>query len=121
MIGTFAAVAALALTTPAPAGAQAAQARGLLSYEETVRCAGLTQAASELEGGESREGRSLYDAALFWSLAAIQAASASGREGRVSDAEQTRARVLAVRQLTSRNAAARAALARCRARTPRLG
>ena len=24
---------------------------GLVSYEEAVRCAGLTQAASELEGG----------------------------------------------------------------------
>ena len=32
---------------------QAAPSAGLVSYEEAVRCAGLTQAASELEGGES--------------------------------------------------------------------
>ena len=58
---------------------QQAPAAGLVSYEESVRCAGLTQAASELEGGESAEGRSLYDAALFWSLAAMQAAPVSRR------------------------------------------
>lgn len=119
MIGTIAALAVFAAIAPAQAGSQAAPAR-LLSYDDTVRCAGLTQAASELEGGESAEGRSLYDAALFWSLAATQAASASGREARASDADQTRARVLAVRQLTAAEAEARAVLARCRARTPNL-
>ena len=44
---------------------QAAPSAGLVSYEEAVRCAGLTQAASELEGGESAQGRRLYDAALY--------------------------------------------------------
>ena len=29
-------------------------ARPILSYEAVLRCAGLTQAASEIEGGESR-------------------------------------------------------------------
>jgi hypothetical protein len=52
-------------------GAQAAPVQPL-PYEEAVRCAGLTQAASELEGGESGEGRALYDAALYWSLTATQ-------------------------------------------------
>ena len=46
---------------------QAAPSVGLVSYDEAVRCAGLTQAASELEGGESAQGRQLYDAALYWS------------------------------------------------------
>lgn len=90
------------------------------SYDETVRCAGLTQAASELEGGESREGRSLYDAALFWSLTAIQAAEAAGRPPPVAEADQTRARIRAVRELSRGDAAARAELGRCRARAPRL-
>ena len=97
----------------------------LISYDEAVRCAGLTQAASELEGGESGEGRALYDAALYWSLAAGQAAQASGRDPVASDADQTRARILAVRQLSARRepgvAEARAALQRCRRRTPDLG
>ena len=60
-------------------GGQASAAPQALSYDEVVRCAGLTQAASELEGGESREGRALYDAALYWSLTAIQGAQTANR------------------------------------------
>ena len=93
----------------------------LISYEAAVRCAGLTQAASELEGGESTQGRSLFDAALYWSLAAGQAAQAAGRSPVVADADQTRARILGVRQLNADSAEARAELDRCRARTPNLG
>lgn len=93
----------------------------LLPYEEVVRCAGLAQAASELEGGESREGRALYDAALYWSLTAVQAAQAAGRSTAATEADQTRARIRAVRELTADDAAARAALQRCRQRTPALG
>lgn len=91
------------------------------SYDEAVRCAGLTQAASELEGGESGEGRSLYDAALYWSLTAVQMAQAAARPPAVAEADQTRARIRAVREISSRDAAARADLDRCRARTPELG
>lgn len=94
---------------------------GLISYEETVRCAGLAQAASELEGGESTDGKSLFDVALYWSLAAGQAATASGKAPAVADADQNRARILAVRQLNSGDDTARADLRRCRARTPDLG
>jgi hypothetical protein len=98
------------------------QARpALISYEEAVRCAGLTQAASEVEGGESQAGKALFDAALYWSLAAGQAAEASGKAATVADADQTRARILAVQQLNAENADARADLQRCRARTPDLG
>ena len=92
-----------------------------LPYDEVVRCAGLTQAASELEGGETGEGRTLYDAALYWSLNATQSANAAGRTTAVAEAEQTRARIRAVRELSTNNAEARAGLQRCRARTPRLG
>lgn len=93
----------------------------VMPYVEVVRCAGLTQAASELEGGESREGRALFDAALYWSLAASQAADVGGRTLTQADADQTRARILAVRQLGSANTEARAELAACRRRTPNLG
>ncbi|RZJ01661.1 MAG: hypothetical protein EON90_02505 [Brevundimonas sp.] len=92
-----------------------------LPYEETLRCAGLTQAASELEGGESAEGRALSDAALYWSLTAIQQAQVAGRSPAQAEAEQTRARLRAVRELTTDDAAAKASLQRCRARTPNLG
>ena len=118
MFAIFAATTvAFAVQTAAPAVRPAT----LTSYEEAVRCAGLTQAASELEGGESTEGRTLFDAALYWSLAASQAAQASGRNATASDADQTRARIVAVQQLNTDNAEARAALQRCRQRTPDLG
>jgi len=93
----------------------------LISYDDAVRCAGLTQAASELEGGESPDGKSLFDTALYWSLASGQAAQAAGRDPAAADADQTRARVLAVRQLNTGDGEARATLQRCRARTPDLG
>jgi hypothetical protein len=93
----------------------------LVSYPEAVRCAGLTQAASELEGGESARGRQLFDAALYWSLAAMQAARASNRNEAAAEAEQTRARITAVQQLNGDGQAAEAALAQCLRRTPDLG
>lgn len=124
MIGIIAALATFATvaTGPGHSRSQAIQAEPAwrMSYVETVRCAGLTQAVSELAGGESPEGRALYDVALFWSLTAIQAAAAQGRDEALSDNDQTRARVLAVRQLTTDDPEARETLARCRTRTPNL-
>lgn len=99
----------------------AAQTEQAPSYDEAVRCAGLTQAASELEGGESGEGRSLYDAALYWSLTAMQLAQAAARPTEAAEADQTRARIRAVRELSARDDGARADLQRCRSRTPDLG
>lgn len=117
--------AALALAqTSAPIQAQVpaqTPVARLVSYDEAVRCAGLTQAASELEGGESRYGRSLYDAALYWSLAAMQAATVAGRDPDGAELEQTRARLDAVRRLSAGDSEARAALQRCRQKAPRLG
>ena len=93
----------------------------LLPYDEVVRCAGLAQAASELEGGESAEGKALSDAALYWSLTAGQAAVTAGKTPAAADADQARARIQAVRELNAGNADARADLTRCRQRTPDLG
>lgn len=109
--------AALLLTLVAPQ----AGGEGLMSYQETVRCAGLAQAASELEGGESPRGRILFDAALYWSLASGQAASASGRPAASADADQTRERIAAVRDLSAQTNGAPAALEACLRRTPDLG
>ena len=111
----------LALALFAQVAAPAIPEPRVIPYVEVVRCAGLTQAASELEGGESPEGRSLFDAALYWSLAASQAALASGRSTVDADADQTRARILAVRQLESASTGAQGDLAACRRRTPDLG
>ncbi|MEH6665587.1 MAG: hypothetical protein V7678_12095 [Brevundimonas sp.] len=97
------------------------QAASLTGYDTAVRCAGLTEAASELEGGETPRGRMLFDAALYWSLAVGQAADAAGRPPAVSDNDLTRARIRAVRELTGGDPAAREALSRCLDRTPDLG
>jgi hypothetical protein len=81
-------LAAAAITLLSFSGAQAAAAPAPLrvqNLDQVIRCAGLTQAASELEGGESGDGRALYDAALFWSLTAIQAGQAARRPRRYRD------------------------------------
>lgn len=93
----------------------------LTGYDDAVRCAGLTQAASELEGGETARGRLLFDAALYWSLATGQAADAAGRAPQISDNDQTRDRIRAVHELSRGDAAARGDLNRCLDRTPDLG
>lgn len=110
-----------ALALLAQAVAPVAPPTRMMPYVEVVRCAGLTQAASELEGGESAEGRRLFDAALYWSLAASQAALAGGRAPGEADSDQARARILAVRELGSASVKARIDLATCRRRTPDLG
>ena len=121
MIATIVGLLAIATAVPTVAAMQSAPNVTLISYDETVRCAGVTQAASELEGGESAEGKTLSDAALYWSLAATQAAQASNRDPDIADADQNRARIRAVQQLNASDADAKAALQRCRARTPNLG
>ena len=111
----------IAVVTAALAVLGPPQTTRLVSYDEAVRCAGLTQAASELEGGESADGRALYDAALYWSLAAMQAATASGRNPIAAENDQTRARVDSVKRLSANEAEARAGLQQCRRMTPNLG
>ena len=97
------------------------QTAPLTGYDSAVRCAGLTEAASELEGGESARGRRLFDAALYWSLAASQAGDASGRTLSAIDADLTRARIRAVREFAAGETAAQDALSDCLSRTPDLG
>ena len=50
----------------------------------------------------------------------MQAGLAAGKTSQAADADQTRARIQAVRQLNTGGTEARAALQRCRARTPAL-
>lgn len=115
MVLTTVLFALLVQQAPAPA------AGPRLSRAETVRCAGLTQAAAELAGGESDEGRALSDAALFWSLAAAQSGAIQGLSEVESDRELTEARVRAVQALSRSDETARRELAVCVARAPDLG
>ncbi len=97
------------------------QTQTALAYDEALRCAGLTQAASELEGGETRYGRSLADAALYWTLFAMQSAQADGRSPTQAEADQVRARLASVRRLTRGDSNARKQLQQCRQKTPQMG
>lgn len=117
MIFPALAIAILAQTAPGASG----PASSLMAYEDVVRCAGLSQAASELEGSETAAGNRMFDTALYWSLTAAQAAQAAGRDPVAADRDQTLARIEAVRRLTIKDAEATALLQRCRQRTPNLG
>ena len=75
----------IAVVTTALAVLGQAQTTRLVSYDEAVRCAGLTQAASELEGGESRYGRTLYDAALDGGAQALGQAIGALEVGKRAD------------------------------------
>ena len=90
----------------------------LISYAEAVACTGVTQAASELEGGESAEGRALYDAALYWSLSTIQASAIRGDNPEASELQISRARLNAVRRLSAGDEEIRRTLRECRQKTP---
>lgn len=104
---------ALAILTPG-------QAMQAVDYSAAVRCAGLTQAASELEGGESRYGRALADSALFWTLTAFQAAASNDITYAAAEVDQRVARVQSVRRLNADEPLARRQLHQCRQKTPRL-
>lgn len=92
----------------------------VVDYSTAAQCAGLTQAASELEGGESRYGRTLADAALFWTLTAFQAAATQGIPYATAETDQRLARVQSVRQLSANEAKTQRELQVCRQKTPSL-
>jgi hypothetical protein len=89
-------------------------------YAESIRCAGLAEAESKRHKPMSAEGRRLYDAALFWGLAASEAARKDKRTAKVFTADQRRAAARAKRELRSEGRAAKAELDACLARVPPL-
>jgi hypothetical protein len=64
----------LAFGAAAQAAGGTASAAGLPPYGQSIRCAGLAEGAARLTDPASAEGRRLYDAAIFWGLAASEAA-----------------------------------------------
>lgn len=88
-------------------------------YADSIRCAGLSEAATKLATPDSDEWRKSFDAALFWGLAA----SERGQKDRVLatrfKADQVAAREKALGELKAGDAAAKAELAACLKRVPR--
>lgn len=118
----FAAVASaiLLMSFQAAASENRPAAPLVVTYDTAVKCAGVTQAASELRGGESDEGRALYDDALYWSLTTIQLATAQGRNAATTEEDMQKARVSSVRRLSSEHDDAVRDLRRCRQMAPSL-
>lgn len=120
MLGITSAMMALVVAgQTAPAGLPARPL--VVSYSESVACAGLAQAGSELEGNESDRGRRLFDAALYWSLTTIQMGKASGRLDLQIERDLSGARIRAVRDLSRRTPEATEQLSKCVRAAPALG
>lgn len=109
MGGWILATALLGLAGPGP----------LPPYAESIRCAGLAEAASQASDGRSQEGRRLFDAAMFWGLAASEGGRKEGVAAGTFKSDQVSARLRAAGELAP-GAAAKAELDACVARVPPL-
>lgn len=94
-----------------------AQQEELPAYADSIRCAGLAEAADQLEADEARS-RPLYDAALYWGLAASERARKDGIASATFKADQLRARETALKQLKSGDADAAGAAIQCVMKVP---
>jgi hypothetical protein len=111
--------AALLLACPAPAFAQKAPGK-LPPYAESIRCAGLAEAAAKLEPGGVSAKSASFDAAIFWGMAASEAARKDGLSGERFTADQVEAAAKADRELRGPGTDALTELAFCIARVPPL-
>ena len=108
--------AALALAAPASPAAAPSDPGPLPPYAESIRCAGLAEAAGALRPRE----RGLFDGALFWGLAASEAARKAKYSAKRFTRDQKRAAAAARRELKARGSSAEAELEACLARVPQL-
>jgi hypothetical protein len=83
-------------------------------YTESIRCAGLAEGAAAGASGE--EERRLYDAAIFWGMAASEAARKAKLPGSRFTEDQLAAAAAAKTELAAEGAGAKAELAACLAR-----
>ena len=88
-------------------------------YAESIRCAGLAEAATEAATDRAEE-RRLFDAAIFWGMAASEAARKAKYPGERFTADQLSAAAAAKTELVAPAPGARAELAACLDRVPRL-
>jgi hypothetical protein len=112
-----AAIAAAVLAATAFGPLMAAGAK-LPPYAEALRCGGLTEAAASTGDPSSDAGRAAFDAAIFWGLAASEAARKAKLPAARFTSDQKDAAALARGQLEARSAAAWAELDACLKRVP---
>ena len=110
----IAAVAAAALlAAAAPASPE------LPPYAYSLRCAGLAEAAAEA-GKDTPEGSRAYDAAIFWGMAASEAARKDKLPGERFTADQKREAATAAAQFQDARHAAHDEYERCLSQVPPL-
>lgn len=91
----------------------------LPAYELALNCAGVTQAATTFGAGP--ETAKAFDAAMYWSMAAMEVARTSGKTAIAAQAEQDRARDGYKALLEDDDADAWSDLAGCLKATPTQG
>ncbi len=98
-----------------------AASASLPPYPESLACAAVTQAASELakDPVTGIPASPQFDHAMFWSFATMDAARKAGLSSAQAEADQKRDRAVEKALLAAGDASARARLAACVARVPR--
>lgn len=109
-LGGFASLALLAAAAPPQ----------LPPYAKALRCAGLLEASVKRLDPASAKGRVHFDAGIFWSMAAADAARAEGHSAARFEQDQLDVGAAAGAQLDARDPAAAAALDACLKAVPPL-
>ena len=107
----------IAMLAAAP---QAGPAGGLPPYADSIRCAALAEAAAEAASPSSDEGKRLFDAAIFWGMAASEGARKAKLPAARFTSDQSTAAAAARIELQKGDEAASAELSACLARVPPL-
>lgn len=116
---TIGAIMLAAASTPA-AGAAAPGAPPLPAYERSIRCAGLAEAAWRAPGADAAKQRKMFDVALFWGLAASEAARKDGIPASAFTEDQKAAAAMVAAELAADDRAAATELRACETQTPPL-
>jgi hypothetical protein len=88
-------------------------------YAQSIRCAGLAEVAARPgKDGKRPESGTAFDAAIFWGMAASEAARNNGISGEQFTADQLAAAAKAEKELFGPGTDALTELARCIARVP---
>ncbi|HEX8584336.1 MAG TPA: hypothetical protein VF680_07995 [Allosphingosinicella sp.] len=99
-------------------GLAAAKEPKLPPYLDSIRCAGLAEAAAKSEVGGIRSSKVNFSAAIFWGMAASERARKDGLTGARFTADQLAAAARADSEFKAGSKAAADELARCIARIP---
>lgn len=95
-----------------------AQQVALPEYASAIRCAGLVEAGDELVADEAAS-KPLFDAAIFWGLAASERARKDGVSTQQFKADQERARAKALDELKREDPGAGEEIIDCVMRVPK--